>query len=84
LSIERNSAGYWNIKLLKKIGQQRPPPKKKKKIKRKRLCQLTFVMVCSGHCLHLVMHAFIWLHTDRFRVIRFGASYVNLRQPHVF
>ena len=45
------------------------------KVQKRKLCQLTLVMLCSLFCLthdNLVMQALIWLHMLQFRVIQFG------------
>ena len=47
---------------------------------------LSCIMLSRGQILQdsLVMEASVWLRMVRFRVIWFGASCSNLKQPHIF
>jgi len=57
------------------------------KVQKKKIVSLNFshalFTLLSTHD-HSAMQALVWLFMVLFRAIWFGASYVNLRQPHTF
>jgi hypothetical protein len=55
---------------------------KKKKIVTVNFSCALFPLMCIHD--NLAMQGLVWLNMVRFRVIRFGVSYTNLRRPHIF